>query len=537
MQPPRTIAEAARQIEARKLSPVELTRHLLERVSVIDPAIRAFITVTGDTALEQARAAESEIARGHYRGPLHGIPFGAKDNYETASILTTGHSKAYADYVPRADAAVIAKLYQAGSTLIGKLALHELAHGGPCFDLPWPPARNPWNPEHFTGGSSSGSAAALAADCALYTLGTDTGGSVRTPASLCGLVGLKPTFGLVSRYGVIPNCYSMDHCGPLTKTVEDCALVMDAMTGYDARDRSSLQAPRMSFRNALRRDLKGVRIGVVRHFWENDAPADSALVNATEAALKVLAGLGADLVDMRLPPVRAYCDVWTIIEAPETFSIQRERLARDPAHFGRIFLERTLLACLIDGADHLDARRARSRLVDETCRAWGDCDVLVTAGAGPAPRLSPRLAAWPNVNRFTPFAMTGNPALVVPCGYNAAGLPLSIQLIGRPFHDAELLGIAHAYEQACDFANRRPALTATVPAPIPDEPPAYETGRYDPATVSACSDAAQRAGLRLGDRELAMMCAVAPQLADMKRRVRALATTGDEPADVYGVKI
>ena len=536
MQLPRTIAEAARQIESRKLSPVELTQHLLERVSLLDPAIRAYITVTADTALAQARAAETEIARGHYRGPLHGIPFGAKDNYETAGILTTGHSKAYADHMPGGDAAVIEKLYQSGSVLMGKLALHELAHGGPCFDLPWPPARNPWNPEHFTGGSSSGSAAALAADCALFTLGTDTGGSIRTPASLCGLVGFKPSFGLVSRYGVIPNCYSMDHCGPLTKTVEDCALVMESMTGYDPRDRSSVHAPQIDFRGALRRDLKGIRIGVVRRFWENDAPADQALAQATEAALKVLAQLGAALVEVRLPPVQAYCDVWTLIEAPETFSIQRERLATNLQSFGRVFLERTLLAALIDGADHVDARRARSRLAADTQRAWGDCDVLVTAGAGPAPRLSPRLAAWPNVNRYTPFAMTGHPAVVVPCGFNRAGLPLSIQLVGRAFHDVELLSVAHAYEQACDVAYRQPALTGNVPAAIADEPPAYDPTRYDVATLTACRNAAERAGLRLGNRELAMMCAVAPQLEEMKSRVRALATASDEPAEVYAAK-
>ena len=202
---PRTIAKASKLIAARELSPVELTHALLERIAAVDPVISSYLTVTAEHALAQAQAAEAEIARGDHRGALHGIPFGAKDNFETAGIRTTGHSRAYERHVPRENAAVIDRLYEAGAILTGKLALHELAHGGPSFDLPWPPARNPWNPEHFTGGSSSGSAAALAADLALFTLGSDTGGSIRSPAALCGLVGFKPTFGLVSRHGVIPN--------------------------------------------------------------------------------------------------------------------------------------------------------------------------------------------------------------------------------------------------------------------------------------------------------------------------------------------
>src|SRR5688572_18617329 len=296
---PRTIAEASKLIAARELSPVELVGALIERIAAIDPAISSFLTVTAEQALAQARTAEAEIARGAVRGPLHGIPFGAKDNFETAGIRTTGHSRAYEHHVPAENAAVIDRLDEAGAILTGKLALHELAHGGPSFDLPWPPARNPWNPEHFTGGSSSGSAAALAADLALFTLGSDTGGSIRTPAALCGLVGFKPTFGLVSRHGVIPNCWSLDHCGPLTKTVEDCAFVMQAIAGHDARDRGSVTSD-LDYSGALRRDLKGVRVGVVRHFWEDDGAADPQLAHATEEALRVLAQLGARKEIVRL---------------------------------------------------------------------------------------------------------------------------------------------------------------------------------------------------------------------------------------------
>ena len=259
---PDTIATASRLIKARDLSPVELVEGLLKRIALLDPVINSFITVTAEEAITRARKAESEISKGRYRGPLHGIPFGLKDIYETAGIRTTGQSKVYANHIPRSNASVVDKLYDAGAVLMGKLATHELAHGGPSFDLPWPPARNPWNPEHFTGGSSSGSAAAVAGGLVLAALGSDTGGSIRTPASLCGLVGIKPTFGLVSRHGVIPNCFSLDHCGPIARTVEDCAILLEAIAGYDPKDRSSARGPQQDFRAALRSDLKNVRIGV-----------------------------------------------------------------------------------------------------------------------------------------------------------------------------------------------------------------------------------------------------------------------------------
>jgi aspartyl-tRNA(Asn)/glutamyl-tRNA(Gln) amidotransferase subunit A len=379
---PRTIGEAARLIETRALSPVEIVRTLIGRIEAFDPVISSFLTVTGDQALAQARHAENEIAKGHYRGPLHGIPFGAKDNFETRDIRTTAHSRAYKHHVPRENAAVIDQLYDAGAVLMGKLALHELAHGGPSFDLPWPPARNPWNAAHFTGGSSSGSAAALAAGLVYFSLGSDTGGSIRTPASLCGLVGFKPTFGLVSRYGVVPNCWSLDHCGPLTKSVEDCAIVMQAICGHDARDKSSAVAPPPDFRAAFRRDLKGVRVGVVRHFWEEEGRTDAELARSTEEALRVLRALGATSETVRLRPVRDYCDVWTLIEAPETFSIQRRALVERPQEFGAVFLERTLIACLIGAADYIDAQRVRTRMIEEMQPVWEAYDVLITAGAG-----------------------------------------------------------------------------------------------------------------------------------------------------------
>ncbi len=531
---PDTIASAARLIEARELSPLELVDGLLKRIASIDPVVSAFITVTAELAVAQAHQAESEISKGRYRGPLHGIPFGLKDIYETAGIRTTGHSRAYANHIPRINASVVDKLYDAGAILMGKLATHELAHGGPSFDLAWPPARNPWNPEHFTGGSSSGSAAAVAGGLVLAALGSDTGGSIRTPASLCGLVGMKPTFGLVSRRGVIPNSFSLDHCGPMARTVEDCAILLDAIVGYDPRDRSSTRGPQQNFRAALRSEFRDARIGVVRYFGEEEAAGNDELRSATEEALRVLQGLGARLHDVRLRPLRDYYDVWTLIEEPETFAIQRQALIERPQDFGSVFLERTLIACLIQGADYVRAQQERSRMLGEMHEVFADCDVLVTPGAGPAPKLDPGLAKWPSPNRFVPFAITGNPALVVCTGFSKAGLPLSMQLVGKPFVDADVLRIAHAYEQAAGWSQRRAVVSpGAKPAPIAYSAPALSVSTMDRKIVDLCAQAAQRAGLRLADQHFALLCAAAPSLLAMIDRVRGSQEQPLAPANVF----
>jgi aspartyl-tRNA(Asn)/glutamyl-tRNA(Gln) amidotransferase subunit A len=531
---PNTIAEAASRIEARALSPLELVQGLLQRIETIDPVIHSFLTVTADLAIDQAREAEREITQHRYRGALHGIPFGLKDIYETAGIRTTGHSKVYENHVPRENASVVDKLYDAGAILLGKLATHELAHGGPSFDLPWPPARNPWHPEHFTGGSSSGSAAAVAGGLVLAALGSDTGGSVRTPASLCGLAGMKPTFGLVSRHGVIPNSFSLDHCGPIARTAEDCAILLDAMTGHDARDRSSVRCPEPNFRTALRDDLRGVRIGVVRRFGDEDAAGNDELRAARDEALRVLERLGARLHDVALRPLRDYYDVWTLIEEPETFAIQRKALRERPQDFGAVFLERTLIGCLVQGADYVNALQERSRMSSEIDCALSDCDVLVTPGAGPAPMLGPALAKWPNPNRFVPFALSGSPAIVVCSGFSRAGMPLSIQLVGRPFDDGKVLAVAHAYERAAGWWKRRAAISPNAQvAPIAYRPPAISTGALDPKLVGVCAQAAERAGLRLRDKELALLCGAAPQLFEMIERVRGWQAHPVEPANVF----
>src|SRR5215831_14650440 len=282
-----TIADAARLIERRQLSPVELTDALLARIEALDPQLNAFLLPTPEKARGQAKAAEREIMAGKYSGPLHGIAFGLKDIYATAGIRTTSHSKICENLVPTEDATTVAKLYQAGGVLLGKLATHEFAHGGPSFDLPWPPARNPWNRDHFTGGSSSGAGAAVAAGFVPGALGSDTGGSIRGPAALCGIVGLKPTYGLVSRFGVYTNSFSYDHAGPMTWSVEDCAIMLQAIAGHDPKDPASADRPVPDFRTAMTGTIKGLRIGVLRHLYERDVPIPADASAALEAAFDV----------------------------------------------------------------------------------------------------------------------------------------------------------------------------------------------------------------------------------------------------------
>src|SRR5213594_1963188 len=337
-----SIAELSDLIAAQKLSPLELVEALIQRVESYDAQTQAFITRTFDLARSQAREAEAEIAAGRYRGALHGVPFALKDIYDTKGILTSAHSRVFIDRIPREDATTTARLYNAGAVLLGKLATHEMAHAGPSFDLPWPPARNPWNLAHFTGGSSSGSGAAVAAGLVPLALGSDTGGSIRGPASLCGIVGLMPTFGLVSRAGVITNSYTFDHCGPLARTVEDCALALEALAGYDPKDAGSLSRDIPAYREALSQDLRGLRIGVLRHHWEQDIPASDDVRKAMDGALDVLRRLGATLEECRVRPLAEYFDVKIIIAESEIFSVHQANLVARPKDFGADFRSRVL---------------------------------------------------------------------------------------------------------------------------------------------------------------------------------------------------
>ncbi|HEX6004466.1 MAG TPA: amidase [Burkholderiales bacterium] len=531
-----SVAQAAALIRKRKLSPVEFATACLERIEALDAQLNAFITVTADLALKQARRAQREIARGHYRGPLHGIPFGLKDIYNTKGILTSGHSRVCIDNVPASDATTTRKLYESGAVLLGKLATHEFAHGGPSFDLPWPPARNPWNLEHFTGGSSSGSGAAIAAGLVPFALGSDTGGSIRGPASFCGLAGLMPTYGLVSRAGVIPNSFTFDHCGPMARTVEDCAIVLQALAGFDPLDAGSVHARIPNYRAALRRDVKGLKIGVLRHYWEEDMPAHEDLRGAMDEAVRVFRKLGAKVEDCRTRPMMDSLDVKVIIAETEIFSIHHPDLVARPEAFGRDFLGRALPACVFQAADYVAASREHRRIVLENRRLYDQYDVLLTAGFGPAPRLDQHktLNFWQRSNVFTPSNVTAGPALELCNGFSKTGLPLGMQVIGRPFDEATVLRVGHAYETATEWGARRPQLEPGAAqltlTPKGNEP---DASRVDAKTRGLVLDMAARAGLKLDEFRQTILLEAAPYALAMAERIRRDRDRFEEPALVF----
>jgi aspartyl-tRNA(Asn)/glutamyl-tRNA(Gln) amidotransferase subunit A len=532
-----TIAEAAQLIERRALSPVKLTRAFLDRIEAIDPQLNAYLLVTADQAMDQARAAEAEITAGNYRGPMHGIPFALKDIYCTAGIRTTSHSRTRADYVPDFDATTVVLLRKAGAVLLGKLSTHEFAHGGPSFDLPWPPARNPWNREHATGGSSSGSGAGVAAGLMMGALGSDTGGSIRNPAALCGIVGLKPTYGLVSRYGVYTNSFSYDHAGPMTWTVQDCAIMLQAIAGHDPRDPASATRPVPDYRATLTSSIKGLRIGVLRHLYEEDVPVPPVVQTSLTAALETLRSLGASLEDVRIRPAQVYHDVKITGAETELYAVHEPALRTRLADFGEDFLGRTLGALLISGADYVQASRWRRVLIAEMAPLYAKYDVLVTASPGPAPRLDAwrTLSFWQRPSLTTPFNVVGGPALAQCIGYTEAGLPMSMQIIGRPFDDATVLRVAHAYEAATTWRARRPTLdpdaafsTALPPVPDPATPDISAARRDEIAALC------RRTGLTLNERHFAQLCATAPYVDEMVGRLRRDPEFYEEPASIVG---
>ena len=531
-----TITQAAELLKARQISPVELTRAFLDRAEKIDPQINAYLLLTAEQALAQARAAEAEIMAGNYRGPMHGIPYALKDIYCTSGIRTTSHSRTRADYVPNFDATTVAKLKQAGAVLLGKLATHEFAHGGPSFDLPWPPARNPWNRAHVTGGSSSGSGAAVAAGLAMGALGSDTGGSIRNPAALCGIVGLKPTYGLVSRAGVYTNSFSYDHAGPMTWTAEDCAILLQSIAGHDAKDPASAARAVPNYRVALTGDIKGLRIGVLRHLYEHDIPTPQVVKDAMEAAFNTLRGLGAVLEDARIRSAHDYHNVKITTAESELFSVHAPVLRTRLAEFGEDFLGRALGALFISGPDYVAAARERRRMIAEMAPLYAKYDVLLTASPGPAAPFDRwrTIQFWQRSSLTTPFNVTGGPALAQPIGFTPDGLPLSMQIVGRPFDDTTVLRVAHAYEQATPWRARRPVLDPNARFTT-DLPPIPEPERADLSQARRDEIAAlcRRAGLTLNERHFEQLCATAPYVEEMTAHLHATQEFYEEPATVF----
>lgn len=541
----RPVSELAELLRSRQCSPVDLAGVFIERVGRLNPKLHAFITLTADDAIRGARKAEAEIARGGWRGPLHGIPFGLKDMINTAGIRTTAHSRALEGNVPAVDATVTRRLYDAGAVLMGKLATHEFAHGGPSFDLPWPPARNPWDTERSPGGSSSGSAAAVAAGLVPFALGTDTGGSIRIPSWLCGTVGFKPTFGRVSRAGVIPYSDSCDHVGPITRTVRDAAIVLNALHGEDARDRAARPAPSIDLRT-LDAGIKGLRIGFVRHFSERDVEVDPELRAAVDEALRVLGQLGAIVEDVTLRPLQTYYPVRLVISETDLFSLHLKQFQRDPGVYGHHLLARCLPACLFRASDYVRAQRERRRMILELQQVFEDYDLLVTVGAGPAPLITDLAGvgshAWagPNPSALvcTPASLAGLPALALCCGYSGQGLPLGMQIIGRAWEDELVLRTGHAYETQTQWGGRRPLCSVESPRQ-PDPAQAAHGAPLAPAAIedglTHTVDAALRsAGLvELEARYRNIVLGAAPHVLELARRIPQAFGDLDEAATIF----
>jgi aspartyl-tRNA(Asn)/glutamyl-tRNA(Gln) amidotransferase subunit A len=534
-----TVAEASKLIKARKLSPVELTDAYLHRIEALNPQLDAFITVTADLARKQARAAEREIARRPYRGAMHGVPFALKDIFDTQGILTSGHSRVCIDRVPAADATVTAKLYAAGAVLLGKAATHEFAHGGPSFDLPWPPARNPWNLEHFTGGSSSGSGAAVAAGLAPCAMGSDTGGSIRGPASLCGIAGLMPSAGLVSRAGVIPNSFTFDHVGPLAWSVEDCAIMLQAIAGYDAADGGSVEVKLPNYHAALRGGVKGMKVGVLRQVWEQDVPQSDEVRGAMDHAVALLTSLGVRCQDVPVRRTLDYSDVKVAIAETELLSIHAKDLVARPGDFGEDFLARVLPACVFQSTDYVQASREHRRMLVEAEPLWKTHDALLSVVFGPAPRLDTHdlLNFWRRPNANPMANVLGGPSLALCAGFSVEGLPIGLQLMGRPFGETTVLRLGHAFERASGTRARRPRLEPGAPQPV------IVPRRHEPkpsdlniAGIDLVHAMARKCGLKLNDRQAAILLEAAPHALAMADRVRRLHDRHLEPASIFRLR-
>ena len=458
-----TIAEAARLIAAKKLSPVELARDCMARVKAHDETLHAFVLVTEERALADAKAAEAAIMRDGPLTPLHGIPIGLKDIVDTAGIPTTCQSAILQDNVPGKDATCAAKLAAAGSVLMGKLTTHEFADGGPSFDLPKPPAANPWNPDHFTAGSSSGTGAAVASGMILCGIGTDTGGSIRGPAALCGIAGIKPTYGLVSRAGVAPAAFSLDHIGPMAWTAEDCALMLQVLAGHDAADPASARQPVPDYTALIGNSMKGIRIGVIRHFHEQDNKVSPATQQGIDRAVALFRDQGAVISEVTLAPLQDWHACGSLISITERAAAYEEWSRARLNEFSERVQRRLMLGAMVSGVDYVQAVRRRRELRAQLQEAMAELDVVITAGApDEAPKLD-AVARWdvfaaPN---FTmPFNVAGYPAIAVCTGFGPAGLPVSMQIVGRPFQEATVFQVADAFEKATPYRSRRPSLVA-----------------------------------------------------------------------------
>ncbi|MBI1737053.1 MAG: amidase [Candidatus Rokubacteria bacterium] len=464
----RSVTDLARMIATKEVSAVEVVRAHLDRITTLDGTLRAFITITADEALDAARAAEQALARGDAVGALHGVPIGLKDLCDTAGVRTTGGSRILADNVPATDATVVARLKAAGAIVLGKLNMHEFAYGPQGLNAHYGTPVNPWDrtTHRLPGGSSSGSGVALAAGLCAGATGSDTGGSIRIPASLCGATGLKPTYGRVSRSGVLPLSWTMDHVGPMARSAADCALMLGAIAGYDPADASTSVLPVPDYRAALTGDIKGLRVGLLRRSFLDASVADVA--GAVEQAARMLASLGADVDEVALDRMPHVAAASYAIVGAEALAYHAAWLRTRAADYQPDVRERLRLGVLVTGEDYVRAQRVRALVRDEVDEALRRRDVLL-APATPvaATRVDEadveiggeRVDVRSALIRLTrPFNLSGHPSCALPCGFTPAGLPIGMQIVGRPFDEATVLRAADTYQRATDWHTRGPAI-------------------------------------------------------------------------------
>ncbi|HZO80887.1 MAG TPA: amidase [Candidatus Binataceae bacterium] len=442
------VAALAPKLRAKEISPVELTQAYLDRIEEVEERVLSYITVTADAAREMARKAEAEIAAGRWRGPFHGVPIGLKDLCYTRSILTTGGSKILADFVPGYDCTVWSRLAQAGAVLLGKLNLHEFAYGATSNNPHWGAVHNPYHLDHIPGGSSGGSAAAIVARTAAATIGTDTGGSIRIPAACCGCVGLKQTWGRVSRWGVMPLADTLDHTGPITRSVRDAALMLNVIAGHDPNDATSSCEPVPDYTGRLGGDLKGVRVGVIREL--NSGLSDD-VARVFGAAQRQLEELGATVEEVSVPALAEGAMVTMVVLMAEALEFHEQWIRERSADYGADVRSLLEISMTITAANYVRAQRERNLMLADTMRALeGRAALLAPTLAATAPRIDDaQYDVISNMVRFTgPFNATGQPVVAIPIGLSRDAMPLSMQIIGRPFDEVTVLQVADAYERA-----------------------------------------------------------------------------------------
>jgi len=470
-----TIGEISRHIRAKKLSPVELTNLFLQRIKKLNPVLNAYVTITEEPARADAKVAEREISRGRYRGPLHGIPFSIKDNLVTEGVRTTAGSKVLAEWVPDHDATVVERLKKAGAVILGKTNMHEWASGGTTINPFYGTTHNPWDLQRVPGGSSGGSAAAVAASLCLGSIGTDNAGSVRNPASFCGTVGLKATYGRVSRFGDVPGTggFSSDHFGIFSKSISDCATILKDIAGYDARDPLSSEHPVANFSRDIGKSVKGLKFGILRGYFEEKVAAE--VKTAIEEAARLLHSLGMKKVEFSIPHMDLIPAVQTVTSRVENVVHLMPYMKSRPNDFSRPLLHRLIGSLMIPASSYVTAQRARRIICEEFEKAFDKLDVIVTPTTPiTAPTIEECKRGFVEIDgrkialqpagvslgtTFTvPFNVTGLPAVSLCCGFSSLGLPIGLQIVGGNFEESKVFQVAHAYEQAARWFVKRPDI-------------------------------------------------------------------------------